>query len=232
MVRQIPTAYMYNPGRSPVKSLVDKTFGAGSNICPKGAGAGELADIIVFGFVLESSLIEGRKYTFPGAGGQTQTRALKELQILPLQQEFERTLAVLSMVWGGKIINLNVSEEGGITFSTKHSLVDENGNPEKKSEPHLRAPHSSVIDLPCQRPLSGTSLRRRLPRPLPLVLSTPLFSAVLARAPTPVRTANFGPFLPSLLTFHQCLCSTRRGTSSRRLKASYPRCESSKLTRY
>lgn len=190
-VRQIPTAYMYNAARSPVKTFVDKTFGSGSNICPKGAAAGELADIVVFGFVLESNVIEGRKYSFPGPGQQqTTTRVLKELQIMPLQQDFERLLAVLSMVWGGKVINLTVSEEGGITFSTKHTAVDEDGNAEKKSESIFYNTPSLVVDFSHQRPPSGASSWPRLLRPFLATSSILPSSVVRARARTSVRSCH------------------------------------------
>lgn len=130
-IAQIPAAGIFIAGRAPVKSLTDKIVGNGSSICPKNAPSGEAADIVFFGFVLESKIIEGRTYV----GVQNQTRLLKELIILPLQQEFERSLAALSMVWGGKIITLPVTEDGGITFSTKHTNVDEDGNPTQKSKP-------------------------------------------------------------------------------------------------
>lgn len=123
---------MYVPGRAPVKSLVEKSFGNGSGICPKNGPVGELADIVIFGFVLSSEIIEGR--TYQSTDRNSQTRVLKELVILPIQQEFERMLAALSMVLGGKIVHLAVTEEGGIAFSTKHTAVNEDGSREKKSE--------------------------------------------------------------------------------------------------
>lgn len=139
-IRQIPKAYIYIPGRAPVKSLTDKSVGNGSSICPKGAAVGELADVVIYGFVSSSTILEGRTYTTTDR--VPVTRVLKELVILPIQQEFERTLAALSMTWGGKNIHLAVTEEGGITFSTKHTAVDEDGSREKKSELHCScSPH-------------------------------------------------------------------------------------------
>ncbi|KZV61104.1 hypothetical protein PENSPDRAFT_671233 [Peniophora sp. CONT] len=126
--REIPGACILNVARCANLRLVEKPSGSGTALCPKNAPAGELADIIVFGFVLSSTLIDGRSYQTP----QGQTRVLKELEIMPVQQEFERLSAQLGMCTGGKIITVPVTEEGALTFSTKHTAVDEDGNPDKK----------------------------------------------------------------------------------------------------
>lgn len=118
-----------NPARVEPKSLVSKVQGSGATICVKGAGAGEAADLVFFGFVLESKLVEGRTYK----NMQGQTRILKELDVLPVQQEGERGLACLSMVLDNKIVTCPITDEGAISFSTKHSAIDEDGNPERKS---------------------------------------------------------------------------------------------------
>ena len=86
--------------------------------------------ILIFGFVLGSKIIEGRSYT----STLGVTRVLKELEILPLQQDWERALATLSMSLGSKLVNLTVTDEGAVTFSTKHTAVDDDGNAEKKSK--------------------------------------------------------------------------------------------------
>lgn len=129
-VRSIPSVQLVNPGRFTAKMLVPKAQGSGTAMCIKGAAAGEVADVLIFGFVLGSKVVDGRTYTT----SQGQNRVLKELEILPIQQEWERTLAVLSMALGSKLVNLAVTEEGAIAFSTKHTTVDEDGNAEKKSE--------------------------------------------------------------------------------------------------
>ncbi|KZV58970.1 hypothetical protein PENSPDRAFT_695580 [Peniophora sp. CONT] len=45
-----------------------------------------------------------------------------------LEQDGERLLAMLSMVAGNKTMNLTTSAGGAISFSTKHTSVDESGN--------------------------------------------------------------------------------------------------------
>lgn len=131
MIRSIPTAYMYNTARCSLKDLVAKPQGTGVALCPKGAPAGEQADIIHLAFVLDSKLVEGRSYT----SAQGQTRVLKELEVMFVQQESERSYANISSVLAnGKIVNHVVTDDGAVAFSTKHTAVDEDGNPEKKSE--------------------------------------------------------------------------------------------------
>lgn len=46
----------------------------------------------------------------------------------------DRLLAALSATLGSKIHVLNTSEDGAINFSTKHTAVDEDGEPEKKGK--------------------------------------------------------------------------------------------------
>ena len=128
-IRRIPGARIYNLARIRPEDLEEKSSGNGSAIVPKGAPAGELADCVWIGFMESSNLIEGRTYS----NTQGQSRLLKECQISPLQQEYERSLAVLSTVLKGKMCTLPVTEHGCITFSTKHSSVDENGNALGKS---------------------------------------------------------------------------------------------------
>ena len=120
---------MYNLARVDPKLLRFKTHGTGSAICPKGAPTGETADVFWFGFVMESNLIKGRSYNLPSG----QTHQLKELQLLPIQQECDRAFGLSSMLYNGKMLNLVVTEEGALIFSTKHTSVDEDGNAEKKS---------------------------------------------------------------------------------------------------
>ena len=113
-----------------ITDLEEKSSGAGTGVFPKGASAGELADIIFFGFVQNSKIIGGRTWTTP----KNETKLLKELQILPIQQEYERAMALLSAVLGSKVIVLQVTEDGAINFSTKHTTVSENGQALGKSE--------------------------------------------------------------------------------------------------
>lgn len=127
--RAVPTAHQYVAGRVANKFLVQKPQGTGTAICPKGV-PGEVADIVIFGFVLASNIVEGR--TYKSATGTT--RVLKELEILPIQQDWERAVAALSMIFGSKLVNLVVTDDGAITFSTKHTTVDEDGNAAQKSE--------------------------------------------------------------------------------------------------
>ena len=129
----VASARLANGARIAPDNLVLRPFGTGSAISFKGARAGELAGIFVFGFVVSSNIVEGRSYHT----AQGQTRVLKEFEIIPIAQEGERLLATLSMICGGKVLTLPVTEAGGLTFSTKHTVVDEDGNAEKKSTSHI-----------------------------------------------------------------------------------------------
>ena len=91
---------------------------------------GGLADIVFFGFVQNSKIVEGRTYTTQ----KNETKLLKELQILPIQQEYERAMGLLSAVFGGKVIALPINDKGAMTFATKHTTVDEHNEPVDKSE--------------------------------------------------------------------------------------------------
>lgn len=126
----IPTALVSNPARDHPSRLVMRTSGNGQMAAIERSPSGEFADIIFFGYIMRSELVEGRTYTSQAG----QTRVLKEVEIALVAQEGERAFAMLSMVTGGKIITLPVSEDGGITFSTKHTTVDEDGNAAGKSE--------------------------------------------------------------------------------------------------
>lgn len=128
-VQCIPTAMIMNPARVEPKSLVSKVQGSGATICVKGAGAGEAADLIFFGFVISSNVVDGRTYK----NSQGQTKVLKELEVMLIQQEAERGFACLSMVLDNKILTCPITDEGALSFSTKHSTIDEDGNPDKKS---------------------------------------------------------------------------------------------------
>ena len=124
----IPSAVITNPARDHPSRLSQKAFNNGHILAFEN---GEIADVIFFGYVTRSILVSGR--TYPSPSGK-ETRLLKELDIVLLAQEGERAFAMLSMATGGKIITLPITEDGGITFSTKHTTVDEDGNPATKSE--------------------------------------------------------------------------------------------------
>lgn len=121
------TAFVTNPARDDPDDFVFKPSGQQSILAFKAGG--EIADAIVFGFVMRSTVVEGRTHT----AGNNGTRLLKDIEIIPIAQEGERLLAMLSMVMGGKIVSLAITDEGGISFATKHTAVDEDGNPEAKS---------------------------------------------------------------------------------------------------
>ncbi|VDB96862.1 unnamed protein product [Peniophora sp. CBMAI 1063] len=126
--KNLSKEYMVMGAHASPKDLVFKPAGTGWVLCPKGAASGEAVDFVLLAFVLSSNIIEGRTYKTAQGG----TRLLKELELLLIQQDCDRALSVISMVWGGKILNLVVTEDGAITFSTKHTAVDEEGNAEKK----------------------------------------------------------------------------------------------------
>lgn len=123
---RIMTAFITNPARDDPDDFTFKPMGQQSIFAFKKGG--EVADVVVFGFVMRSNVVDGRTYT-----SNNSTRQLKDLEIVPIAQEGERLLAMLSMVTGGKIISLTSTDDGGINFSTKHTAVDEYGNPEAKS---------------------------------------------------------------------------------------------------
>lgn len=123
---QIKTAFITNPARDDPDDFVFKSIGQQSIFAFKVGG--EVADVVVFGFVMRSSVVEGRTYN-----SNNSTRQLKDIEVIPIAQEGERLLAMLSMATGGKILSLAVTEEGAMTFSTKHTMIDEDGNPEAKS---------------------------------------------------------------------------------------------------
>ena len=134
IVRCIPPARIFNLARVSPDDLEERSSGAGTAIASKGAPVGELADCVWIGFVESSHLIDGRTYS----ARDGLTRALKELHISPVQQEHERAMAALSAVLKGKMVTLPVTEQGAITFSTKHTNVDENGDPINKSKWSVR----------------------------------------------------------------------------------------------
>lgn len=135
-VPSAPGAFLWNLGRSPKAAFTDKLFGNGNTICPAKSPAGELADCVVFGFVQKSHLVDGRTYKTVDGG----KRVLKELSFYPITQEWERTKAVASGIFKGKICSLQVNDAGAISASTKHTAVDENGEPEQKSALQIYLP--------------------------------------------------------------------------------------------
>lgn len=167
-VREITGPCILNAAHCAKLRLVEKPIGSGTAICPKGASAGEVADIVIFGFVLSSTLVEGHQYQT----AQGQTRALKELEVLPIQQEFERLTAMLGACTNGKIATIPITEEGALTFSTKHTTVDEDGNPDKKSMllMYLIYRIISTYNLRQRLASAGSSSPRR-PKPLLATLS-------------------------------------------------------------
>ncbi|KZV58961.1 hypothetical protein PENSPDRAFT_672689, partial [Peniophora sp. CONT] len=122
---RIMTAFITNPARDDPDDFMFKAIGQQSIFAFKSGG--EVADVIVFGFVMRSSVVEGRTYN-----ANNSTRQIKDIEVIPIAQEGDRLLAMLSMVTGGKIMSLSVTDDGALTFSTKHTMVDESGNPESK----------------------------------------------------------------------------------------------------
>lgn len=127
---QIDDVHLYNLARCSTLPIAEKSVGTGTAICPKSGPAGEGAICLFYGFVTQSNIVEGRKYTT----ANNQTRVLKEMHLMPLQQEWERASGVGSQVTKGRIMNMNVTDGGAIPFATKHTAVDENGDPEAKRQ--------------------------------------------------------------------------------------------------
>ncbi|KZV61311.1 hypothetical protein PENSPDRAFT_671095 [Peniophora sp. CONT] len=158
---KIPAAFISNPARDHPSGLVLRSSGNGQMVAVDRSPSGEFADVIFFGYIMRSELVEGRTYTSQAG----QTRVLKEIEIVLVAQEGERAFAMLSMVTGGKIITLPVTEDGGITFSTKHTTVDEDGNAgtkKKLNASFLAKPQAKVVPLSAvhrdiqRRPREGT----------------------------------------------------------------------------
>lgn len=90
---------------------------------------GEPADLIWFGVVTRSQLVDGR--TYKASNGEV--KLIKECEIVLIAQEGERAMATLNMVTGAKNWQVPVTEDGGIVFSTKHTAVDEDRNGKKST---------------------------------------------------------------------------------------------------
>ena len=118
---------MTSPSRDAPSRLMMNTHGNGQTLAFKKDG--ELAGVVAFGINLRSVVVDGRTYT----NAQGATRLVKEIEIALIMQEGERFLAMLSMVTGGKNLVLPVTDNGGISFSTKHTTVDEDGDEEPGS---------------------------------------------------------------------------------------------------
>ena len=95
----MPTAYIVNPARDDPDHLRLKAFGTSQVFAPTRGSAGEPADLLFYGFVMRSEIIEGRTYTTQSG----QTRVLKEAEIVLVAQEGERAMAVLSMVSAARL---------------------------------------------------------------------------------------------------------------------------------
>lgn len=125
----IPTSSITKPARDHPSRLILKPFGNGHMFALLNAPEGEFADCIFDGYIIRSELVEGRQYQ--SSRGMVQ---VKELEIVLIAQEGERSFANLCMATGGKNFTLPITDDGGLTFSTKHSVVDEEGNGQEKSK--------------------------------------------------------------------------------------------------
>ena len=115
----VPTAHISNPARDDPARLCLKSYGGGSTVSFE---HGQVADLIIFGYVQRSELVHGRTYRSRAGNG---SRMVKEIEIVLVAQEGERALAFLSTVTEGKHVTLPVTPDGGLTFSTKHTVFDE-----------------------------------------------------------------------------------------------------------
>ena len=117
---RIPSGFITNPARDDPADFHFKASGQSHVLAFKKGG--DWADVIVFGFVTKSELVEGRTYNSSGT-----SRRLKNIEVNVIAQEGERLLAMLSMASGGKPMNLTNTENGAFSFATKHTAVDEYG---------------------------------------------------------------------------------------------------------
>ncbi|VDC01044.1 unnamed protein product [Peniophora sp. CBMAI 1063] len=117
---RIPAAFLGNPARDTPIDYFLKPVGQSQILAFKKGG--DNVDALVFGFVTKSDVLQGR--TYKGAGV---TRLLKSMEVNLLSQEGERLLAMLSMVGGGKPMDLLSLEGGVVSFATKHTPIDDDG---------------------------------------------------------------------------------------------------------
>ncbi|VDB96796.1 unnamed protein product [Peniophora sp. CBMAI 1063] len=125
----VPTALITRPSRDHPKRLSLKQQGPAQLMAFSGSDGGQVADVVFDGYVIRSELRDGR--TYEGKRGKMQ---VKEIEIILIAQEGDRAIAMLSMAGGGKNFQFPVSEDGGIVFSTKHTVVDEEGNGQEKQK--------------------------------------------------------------------------------------------------
>lgn len=85
--------------------------------------SGDIADVIVFGFAADSSLVNGRTYRT-----MNQRRLVKGMDVILIERDGERVLSMLSMAAGAERLALRTTKDGGVTFATMHTLVDEFGD--------------------------------------------------------------------------------------------------------
>lgn len=78
-----------------------------------------------FGYAHNSNVVDGRTYT----NGKGVTKKVKDIELFLITMEGERAFAFNSAIFGGREHVVPVTEAGGIVFSTKHSIVTEEGQP-------------------------------------------------------------------------------------------------------
>ena len=118
---RITTAFITNPARDYPEDFQFAASGKSNVFAFKRGGA--IADVIVFGFVARSNISRGKTYERQG-----RTLLFKNIEIILIEEEGERLLAMLSMVSALGPLQLATSQQGAVTFSTRHTVVDEYGN--------------------------------------------------------------------------------------------------------
>ena len=132
-MKRVPSTYIVNPARDDPDQLclrnLSRPSAIGEMYSLKYTPVSEPADLIFFGFVASSDLISGRAY-MTGSG---KARLVKEVEIVLVAQEGQRAMAMLSMAADRKTWQVPVTENGGVMFSTKHTVINDNDNVPKKS---------------------------------------------------------------------------------------------------
>ena len=119
---RITTAFITNPARDYPEDYQFVTLGKSKVLAFKNGGS--IADAVIFGFVADSNIVRGKTYT-----RNNQAFLVKSLDVVPIEREGDRFLAMLSMVADSKPMLLKTSKDGAISFATRHTAIDENGKP-------------------------------------------------------------------------------------------------------
>lgn len=115
-----PGAALSNPARDDPKRHRAIPREGGNGLVGQIGGKGDTTTTlqVYFGYNQENNVQDGRTYT----NNKGITKSVKEVEIALLTGEAERSFGFISAVFGGRAHIVPVSENGGIVFSTKHTV--------------------------------------------------------------------------------------------------------------